>query len=69
MENLTESNESKIVEIRPVQLKRVEKANSEKLIKRHNYPKGKRVVKHLALYKELLAHQIDKSPRLRPFSI
>jgi len=67
MENLIES-ETKVIEMRPIQLKRVEKANSETLIKRHYYAKGK-VEKVLSLYKELLAHRIDSSPRLRSFSI
>jgi hypothetical protein len=59
----------KLIEMRPVNIKRTEKAHSEKLVKRHYYDKSGKVETFLSFYKEILAHRIDNSPRLRSFTI
>lgn len=67
MEN--QLNESQIVEIRPINVKIQEKSNSVTLIKRYNYEGNNRVEKPTAFLKGMKLHQIDKSCRLRSFTI
>jgi hypothetical protein len=66
MENL---EESRIVEIRPIIVKMEQKSSSVTLIKRYNYENKNTVKKPTAFLKELKAHRIDNSPRIRPFTI
>jgi cobyric acid synthase len=67
MENFEQ--EPKIIEMRPVQLKHVEKANSEILISRKDYGTKSTNAYKTDFFKALLSHRIDDSPRLRSFSI
>jgi len=61
--------ESQIVEIKPITVKLEQKAVSVTLVKRYNYDEGNRVIEETAFFKDLLAHRIDNSPRVRSFSI
>ena len=58
----------KIVEIRPVCLHVEQKSNSVTLVKRYNYEKQSKQ-HETAFFKNMLAHRIDESPSIRPFSI
>jgi hypothetical protein len=58
-----------IVELRPINVKIPEKSSSVTLVKRYNYKGKNRVEKQTVFLKELLTHRIDKSPRIRPFTI
>jgi hypothetical protein len=67
MEN--QLNESQVIEIRPINVKIEMKSSSVTLIKRYNYENKNTVKKPTAFLKELLAHKIDNSPRVRSFTI
>jgi hypothetical protein len=70
MENFEEIEpDSKLIEIRPIQLKRTEKANSETLVKRYYCKNNKHYEMSTSLLKAILSHRIDNSPRLRSFNI
>jgi hypothetical protein len=66
MENL---EESQIIEIRPIIVKIEQKSSSVTLIKRYNYENNNTVKKPTAFLKNLLAHRIDNSPRVRSFTV